>query len=101
VTPNVIFSSGARGDLSQLFEYIAKQSGSVRAFNYTEQIRAFCLGLATFPERGRQRDDLRPGLRLISFKRRVTIAYHISGTRVIIDRIAYAGRNIEGFWDTN
>jgi hypothetical protein len=38
-----------------------------------------------FPERGRRRDDLRPGLRIIGFGRRVTIAFHVAD---------YAGRDL-------
>jgi toxin ParE1/3/4 len=54
----------------------------------------YCLGFATFPERGTRRDDLRPGLRTIGFGRRVTIAFHVSDDRVTIDRILYAGRDL-------
>lgn len=53
------------------------------------------MGFADFPERGRRRDDLRPGLRIIGFERRVTIAFHISSGAVIIDRILYGGRELE------
>jgi hypothetical protein len=58
----------------------------VRAQNYTDRIIAR-LGLVTFPERGTRRDDLRPGLRITTWRRRVTIAFHITPTTVIIDRI--------------
>jgi toxin ParE1/3/4 len=47
-----------------------------------------------FPERGRRRDDLRPGLRIIGFDRWVTIAFHVAGDRIIIDRIFYGGRDL-------
>jgi toxin ParE1/3/4 len=46
----------------------------------------------TFPERGTRRDDLRPGLRTATVRRRVTIAYHITDKQVVIDRILYGGR---------
>jgi toxin ParE1/3/4 len=47
-----------------------------------------------FPERGRRRDDLRPGLRIIGFGRRVTIAFHVTGDRITIDRVLYGGRDL-------
>ena len=47
-----------------------------------------------FPERGRQRDDLRPGLRIVGFERRVSIAFHVSPDTLVIDRIFYGGRDI-------
>lgn len=66
----------------------------MRAHGYTDRIIATCRNLATFPERGTRRDDLRPGLRTTTFRRRVTIAYHITATQVVIDRILYGGRNL-------
>jgi hypothetical protein len=38
---------------------------------------------------------LRPGLRIIGFERRVTIVFHITKERVIMDRILYGGQDIE------
>ena len=53
-----------------------------------------------FPERGAQRDDLRPGLRVIGFERRVTIAFHITSETVVIDRVFYGGRDLTGAFDS-
>jgi toxin ParE1/3/4 len=47
-----------------------------------------------FPERGRRRDDLRRGLRIVGFGRRVTIAFHVADDRITIDRILYGGRDL-------
>jgi toxin ParE1/3/4 len=99
VTRKVIFSPAAEDDLIKLYDYIAGQSGTQRAYSYTGRIRKFCSGLVNFPERGRKRNDLWPGLMIIGFERRAGIAYHITSEFIIIDRIAYGGRNIEGFWD--
>ena len=41
------------------------------------------------------RDDLLPGLRVVGFERRVSIAFHIDGERVTFDRILYGGRDID------
>jgi toxin ParE1/3/4 len=51
------------------------------------------MALAEFPERGRSRDDILPGLRTITMERRVIIAYRVRRTRVEIVTIAYAGRD--------
>jgi toxin ParE1/3/4 len=51
--------------------------------------------LAAFPERGRRRDDILPGLRSIGFERRATIAFRVLKTRVEIVSIAYGGRDFE------
>jgi toxin ParE1/3/4 len=92
---NVIFTAAARNDLSKLYIYIAENANTERAYEYTEAIRSYCLGLAAFPQRGTMRNDLRPGLRIIGFRRRVTIAFHVSAERVVIDRILYGGRNVD------
>jgi toxin ParE1/3/4 len=51
------------------------------------------------PERGRRRDDLRPGLRTTAFRRRVTIAFHITEMTVTIDRVFYGGRDLKPLFD--
>ena len=81
-------------DLFDLYDYIAADSGAERARNYTDRIVTTCRNLVIFPERGMPRDDLRPGLRTTTYRRRVTIAFHITATQVVIDRILYAGREL-------
>lgn len=94
MTREVIFAPEALGDLTQIYDVIAPDGGAARAQNYTDRIIAHCLGLVTFPERGRRRDDLRPGLRITTWRRRITIAFHITPTTVAIDRILYGGRDL-------
>ena len=60
-----------------------------------EQIEKTFLGLGTMPNRGTERSDLRPGLRIMGFRRRVTIAFRVKGDSVSILRILYGGRNVE------
>lgn len=90
----VVFSPEARDDLLRLYSYIAARSDAERAIGYIERIEGFCQGLSTFPERGMPRDDLFPGLRIVGFERRVTIAFHIDPGMVTIDRILYGGRDL-------
>jgi len=99
VTREVIFAPEALQDLFELYDYIAADSGAERARGYTDRIVAACLGLVTFPERGIRRDDLRPGLRTTTFRRRVTIAFHITATTVVIDRVVYGGRELKLLFD--
>ena len=44
-------------------------------------------------------DDLRPGLRTTAFRRRVTIAFHITEMTVTIDRVLYGGRDLKPMFD--
>ena len=43
-----------------------------------------CQRLSTFPERGTRRDDLRPGMRTLGYRRRVTIAFTVTDETVAI-----------------
>jgi toxin ParE1/3/4 len=87
----------AAADLRDIYDYVSKRSGSAdTAIGYVRRIRAWCDQLLVFPEGGRARDDLRRGVRIISFERRVVIAYMISPSGDIeIGRFFYGGRNYE------
>jgi toxin ParE1/3/4 len=92
----VVFSPEAVGDLTSLYDYIAEISGANRALRYIERIEAYCLGFDLAARRGAPRDDIRAGLRLVGFERRVTIAFHVDARTVTIDRVFYGGRDVEG-----
>ncbi|MBB5551179.1 plasmid stabilization system protein ParE [Rhizobium lentis] len=47
------------------------------------------------PERGSLRDHVRPGLRIVGFERRVSVAFVVEPTEVIIIRILYAGQRFD------
>jgi toxin ParE1/3/4 len=91
----VLFSPEAKSDLEELYEYTALHSGEDRALAFVERIEHWTDGLASFPERGTKRDDIRPGLRVAGFERRVTIAFRVETDTVTILRILYAGRELE------
>ena len=91
----VVFSRRAERRLTELYDYIAGANSPVVAIGYIRRIRLACLALADFPERGRRRDDILPGLRIIGFERRVTIVFRVLATRVEIVTIAYGGRDFE------
>jgi toxin ParE1/3/4 len=90
----VVFAPEAQADLFKLYDYIAARSGAARAIGYVGRIERYCQGFARPAERGTKRDDLRPGLRIVGFERRVTIAFHVDSDTVTIDRILYGGRDI-------
>jgi toxin ParE1/3/4 len=90
----VVYSPEATEDLLHIYDYIAVQSAPQIALAYTERIAASCEKLSLFPERGRRHDDIRPGLRTVGFEGRITIAFHLAKSTLIIDRILYAGRDI-------
>ena len=91
----VLFSPEAQADLEELYDYIAGRSGEERALGYIERIEEWIVRLESFPERGNRRDDIRPGLRVAGYERRVSIAFQVEAESVTILRILYAGRDLE------
>ncbi len=76
---------------------IAEDSGQAQGDHYVDRIVADCLSLATFPERGTKRDDIRPHIRTKGYARRVTIAFSVdvSTSIVAIHGIFYGGQDFE------
>lgn len=91
----VVFSPEARNDLFELYNYIAERGAPNAAMDYLVRLETRCMALADFPEQGRSRDDIRFGLRLLGFQRRTMIAFHITASSVVIDRIQHGGRDLE------
>ena len=90
----LVFAPEAQADLFELYDYIAGHGGPERALSYIGRIEAACRNLPAFPERGTPRPDVRPGLRVLGFANRVSIAFHSQGGDVVIDRILYGGRDL-------
>jgi toxin ParE1/3/4 len=97
MTYTVVISARAENDLIAIFDYIAARAGAGIAGRFTDRIEAYLLGFADTPERGTKRDDLRPGLRTVGFRRRATILFEVDRARrrVVIYGVYYAGRSFE------
>ena len=91
----VTYSRRAIEQLESLYQYIADDSDPTRAMRFVGSIMEYCDGFVTFPQRGVKRDDIRPNLRLVSFRRRVTIAFSIDEECVNILGIYYGGQSYE------
>jgi toxin ParE1/3/4 len=91
----IVYAPKARAQLDALYLYIARQNSDAVALKFTSDIAAHCRGLATFPYRGRSREDLRPGLRTSVFSRRVMITYDIAEDRLTILGVFYGGQDFE------
>jgi toxin ParE1/3/4 len=96
VARRIVFRAAAERDLAKLYRDIRDQRGGPAvAIDYIRRIRSYCGGFAEFPERGMKRDDIRPGLRIVGFERRVAIAFTFDDHHVRIARIFYGGRNYD------
>lgn len=92
---SVVFAPEARDDLFELYDWLADTVGPDTALAYIERLERYCLGFDLASERGHGRDDIRPGLRIIGFERRLTIAFAVDEATVTILRLFGAGRDWE------
>lgn len=91
----VAFTTEAEDQLVELHRYIAAAASIDVAARYVESIVAFCEELGRFPQRGKSREDIRPGLRTVGFQRRVVIAFALLDDTVVIVGVFYSGRDYE------
>ena len=91
----VIFSDEAESDLLSILTYLAPEMGILAALEHVELIRTFCDRLDLASQRGKDLGDLRPGLRLVGFRRQMSIAFEVTDETVAILRIFLAGRDWE------
>ena len=95
MTHTVHWAPEARDQLDELEDRIAGKASTGVAARYVDSIVNYCEGLRTFPQRGTSRDDLRPGLRTLGYRRRVTILFEVAGDVVTVLGVYYGGRDYE------
>lgn len=88
----LVISEKAREDLIDIWQYIALDSME-NADNFVDLIFEKCENLAAFPEMGRKRDELLPGIRSLPVKRYV-VFYRIREENIEISRILSAYRDM-------
>lgn len=81
----------------ELYDWIATQASPQVAMGYLDRVEAFCGRLSVGSERGHRRDDVRSGLRILGFERRLTIALTVDDETVTVLRVFTAGKN----WETS
>lgn len=90
----VVLAPEAEAQLLSLYRYIAAEAAPDVARLYADAVLERCEGLAEFAERGTPRDDIRPGLRTIPFRRRATIADAVAQRQVTIVGIFHGGQDV-------
>ncbi len=91
----VIFTPESEAQLTELYRYIAAASSPEVAARYTDSIVTYCESLQSLPHRGIQRDDIRPGLRITSYRKRVMVAFEVDADQVAILGVFYGGQDYE------
>ena len=92
-----VLSPAAQADLSQIWDYSARNWGAEQADRYILAIRDACEALADGSRRGRAVDDIRPGYRKLAVAShflfyRITDAGMIDVIRILHQRMDVASR---------
>jgi toxin ParE1/3/4 len=92
VSRSVRLTQAAERDLKDIFVFVSDQASADVARGYVRRILDHLAGFDLFPERGTLRSEIRPGLRIVGFERRISIAFIVEEKEVVILRLLYAGR---------
>jgi toxin ParE1/3/4 len=90
---HVVFSPEAEEQIAALYHYVSDAASPGVAAGFIEAIISHCETLNTFPLRGISRNDIRPGLRITNYKKRVIIAFDVDSDRVSILGVFYGGQD--------
>ena len=93
MTYRVIWLERAVADLKAVYYPTAERADSKVALRFVQRIEAAGERLANFPNRGRPRTEIEPGLRSIPYGRSITIFYAIDGDEVRIVHVLHARRD--------
>jgi toxin ParE1/3/4 len=94
-------SPQAKRDITEVLQYTKERWGNAQARAYGELIKEALVAIANDPERGRARDDVRPGIVALHINQRGRPARHILfyriGTtgRVEILRLVHDAMDVE------
>ncbi len=93
----VVFAPEALDQLDALEDFIANAGSPVVAARYVDTVIAYCESLATFPQRGIQRDDLMPGLRITNYRGSAVIAFMVDAQAAMVPILGvfYGGQDYE------
>lgn len=94
---SIVFAPEAEDQLAALYNYIADVGAPDIAQQYTDAVINYCESLNNFPIRGLARDDLRPGIRITNYKRRMVIAFGVDTEtkQISILGLFYGGQDYE------
>ena len=84
-------------DIKQIADYIARQSGLDQADRFLNKLDAKFVKIAQFPNLGRQRDEILPGLRSLPMDNYL-ILYMAMGQDVEIFRVVSGYRDLSALF---
>jgi toxin ParE1/3/4 len=88
VKRRLVVSKRARSDLIEIWLYSFKNWGATQADRYLDELEAGMRECGAEPERGRRRDEVRPGYWSILVRRHVAF-YTVTADTVLIQRVLH------------
>lgn len=90
----VVFHPAAQREVDDLFDTVALNAGPLVASRYIDGLLDFIESLAGFPKRGTFRESKIEGLRIIGYRRRLSIGFVVTDDTMIILGLFAKGRNV-------
>jgi len=97
MTAQFCLTEPAIQDIEQIADYIARQSGLDQADRFLNKLDARFVKIAQFPNLGRQRDEILPGLRSLPMDNYL-ILYMVMGQDVEIFRVVSGYRDLSALF---
>ena len=91
----IAFHADAEAEIDKLYELLLAEAGPAIAGNYVGGIYDLIEGLRTFPERGSLREGKLTGLRIVGYRRRVSIAFSVQKDVIYVLGVFYGGRDVQ------
>ena len=86
----------AHQDIKDIFDWIVSESNYPSiAEKFVNRIYDLCETLSEFPLKGPARDDLKRGVRILTFERKAVIIYRVLAGEVEVLNIFHGGRDWE------
>ena len=100
MTGRINLTPEAERQLNEIDDWIAKTATAEISRRFVSAILEHIDGVLTFPLAGRSRDDVRPGLRTTTYKKRTLVAYEVdeSSGEIVVNVVGvyHGGQN----WET-
>ncbi len=97
MTPQFYLSEPAIQDIEDIADYLASQTGLEQAERFLSKLDAKFVRITQFPNLGRSRNEILPGLRSLSMDSYL-ILYTATGARVDILRVVSGYRDLSGLF---
>ena len=99
MTGRVQYTPEAERQLDEIDDWIASKATPDIAHRFVEAVLEHIEGIPALPFAGRARDDVRPGMRTTTYKKRTLVAYEVGGTPgelvITILGVFHGGQNWE------